>query len=123
VRSDNTDMDTTRLTTERNVWLATVRPSGKPHLVPIWFVWADDKFYICTQADSVKVKNLRANPHASLSLENGDKPVLCEGSAAFLDAFSPAVLALFKAKYDWDIPTDNAYRAMIEITPAKWLKW
>ncbi|MCP4418942.1 MAG: hypothetical protein GY805_20185 [Chloroflexi bacterium] len=27
-----------RLLTERNIWLATVRPSCRPHLIPIWFI-------------------------------------------------------------------------------------
>jgi nitroimidazol reductase NimA-like FMN-containing flavoprotein (pyridoxamine 5'-phosphate oxidase superfamily) len=116
-------MDESRLTTERNIWLATVRPGGKPHLVPIWFVWHDGAVHICTQGDSVKVKNLRANPWVSFALEDGDKPVLGEGDATFVEAFSPEVLALFKQKYNWDIPTDADYSAMISITPAKWLKW
>jgi hypothetical protein len=116
-------MDDSRLHTDRNIWLATVRASGKPHLVPIWFVWHNGKIYICTQQDSVKVRNLRANPRASFALEDGNKPVLGEGDAVFLDAFPDAVLALFKSKYDWDIPTDAVYRAMIELTPRKWIAW
>ena len=28
-----------RLRTEANVWLATMRPDGRPHVSPIWFVW------------------------------------------------------------------------------------
>ena len=27
-----------RLSTEKNIWLASVRATGAPHLVPIWFV-------------------------------------------------------------------------------------
>ena len=34
-----------RLQTERNIWLATTRPNGKPHLIPIWFVWLNERFY------------------------------------------------------------------------------
>lgn len=117
-------MDETRLLTERNIWLATVRASGKPHLVPIWFVWMAGKAYVCTQADSVKVKNLQRDARVSFSLENGDKPMIAEGTVAFLDVPYPAeLLQLFKDKYDWDITTDTAYRAMFEITPQKWLKW
>jgi predicted pyridoxine 5'-phosphate oxidase superfamily flavin-nucleotide-binding protein len=30
-----------RLTAEPVIWLGTVRPDGRPHHVPIWFVWHD----------------------------------------------------------------------------------
>ncbi len=117
-------MDETRLLNERNIWLATVRSSGRPHLVPIWFVWSRGLAYVCTQSSSVKVKNLRANPRVSFALEDGDKPVLCEGNARLLSPpFPEDALALFKQKYDWDIPSDPGYTSMIEITPVKWLKW
>ena len=113
-----------RLLTDRNVWLATVRPNGKPHLVPIWFCYVRDKFYICTEGKSVKVKNLQANPRISVALEDGNKPVLAEGTACFIDRpFPDDVIAEFKQKYQWDIATDGSYNVLIEITPDKWLKW
>ena len=61
-----------RLQTEQNLWLATVRPNGTPHLVPIWFVWVAGKIYLCTGADSVKVRNLMQNPQVSIALEDGN---------------------------------------------------
>jgi PPOX class probable F420-dependent enzyme len=119
-----------RLLTEKNIWLATVRPDGRPHLVPIWFVWIDEKVYICTQ-ESVKVKNLRANPRASVALENGTQPAIAEGTARFVERpFPPRVVQAFAEKYEWTIERDgqppaedNTYNVLIEITPAKWLKW
>jgi PPOX class probable F420-dependent enzyme len=117
-------MTDTRLLTERNVWLATVRVDGRPHLVPIWFVWVNDRFYICTEAKSVKVRNLRTNPRAVVSLENGNQPLIAEGVARLPDGPPPPeVVAAFKEKYDWDITTDASYNALVEITPHKWLKW
>ena len=59
-----------RLTTERNIWLATTRTDGRPHLTPIWFVWLHDKIYVCTQGKAVKTRNLAANPNVAFSLEN-----------------------------------------------------
>ena len=67
-----------RLQTEANIWLATVRASGKPHLVPIWFAYHDDNIYICIQSGSVKAKNMLAEPRVSLSLEDGSNVVICE---------------------------------------------
>jgi F420H(2)-dependent biliverdin reductase len=116
-------MDIERLRAERNIWLATVRADGRPHLVPIWFVWHDERCYVCTQ-ESVKSRNLRANPKCSFALEDGNKPVLAEGEAEFLNApFPEPVLAEFKRKYDWTINTDPGYTVMFAIKVSKWLKW
>jgi PPOX class probable F420-dependent enzyme len=113
-----------RLLSDRNVWLSTVRPDGRPHLVPIWFVWVRDRFYICTEGKSVKVKNVAATPRASVALEDGNRPVIAEGVAAVLDRpYTEDVVAAFKDKYQWDISTDNSYNVLIEIIPEKWLKW
>ena len=30
-----------RLRDSRNYWLATVRPDGRPHVMPVWAVWDD----------------------------------------------------------------------------------
>ena len=117
-------MNDPRLQTDRNVWLATVRPNGKPHLIPIWFVWHNDKFYICTEGSSVKIKNIQANPCVSVSLEDGNKPVLAEGTATLSERPYPDdVAALFQQKYNWNINTDTSYTNLIEIAPQKWLNW
>ena len=67
-----------RLLTERNIWLATTRPSGRPHLIPIWFVWVDERFYICTGGNSVKARNLNATLQATVALEDGNRPLIAE---------------------------------------------
>ena len=110
-----------RLTTESNIWLATVRPNGAPHLAPIWFVWVEGKVYVCTSVDSVKARNLQANPSVSLALENGNAPVVLEGRACFtsIESVPPAVVEAFQRKYDWNIVTDTTYNQVIEIEPMK----
>lgn len=114
-----TQADQTRLETERNLWLATVRPDGSPHLVPIWFVWHQNKAYLCTSNNSVKVKNIRENPRVAFALEGGDDPVLIEGTAKILDNTPAEITAAFKQKFDWDITGDATYNAIIEITPKR----
>lgn len=105
---------------ERNLWLASVRPNGRPHLVPVWFVWADGMVYLCTAPDSVKVRNICANPRVTLALEDGSDPVVVEGEARLLDgAVSPEVAAAFSHKYDWDISTDTEYTVVVEVTPRR----
>lgn len=113
-----------RLESERNVWLATVRPSGKPHLVPIWFVWVDDRFWICTSA-STKTRNIAANSLVSVALESGDDPIVAEGTAIVHTSTYPrAVAEAFADKFDWDITqpaSDGSYDALIEIRVDRWV--
>ena len=104
----------------RNVWLATVRPDGRPHLVPIWFVVADERWYVCTGAGSVKARNLQANAAVALALEDGDHPFVVEGRARPIDV-TPSLAEKFKAKYDWDITSDSQYDQLLEITVSRQL--
>jgi F420H(2)-dependent biliverdin reductase len=108
-----------RLQTEQNLWLATVRPAGTPHLVPIWFVWVAEKIYLCTGADSVKVRNLKQNPQVSIALEDGTHPIVIEGHARPIGPAPAAVVDEFQRKYDWDITTDDTYTQVIEIEPTR----
>ena len=97
-----------RLSTERNLWLASVRPDGRPHLVPIWFVFLRDRFWIATGAASVKVRNLMATPMVCVSLEGGNEPVVAEGIAQLHPAPFPAdVVAAFITQFACDIAIDG----------------
>ena len=113
-----------RLKGERNIWLATIRPTRHPHLVPVWFVYHQDQFFICINSDSVKGKNLRDNPQVALSLEDGSKPIICEGEAEVVSEPWPReIVSKFKQKYDWDIVEDKDYDQLNRIKPQKWLGW
>ena len=103
-----------RLATAKNVWLATVKPDGRPHLVPVWFVVLDERWYFVTAPKSVKARNLQKNAHVALALEDGSSPHIVEGQAAVVEP-SAEVIELFKQKYDWDITTDSQYPQMFEV--------
>lgn len=111
-----------RLAQEAIIWLATVRPDGRPHLVPLWFVWSNGGIYLCVVGGSVKVRNLSANPAVSLALENGSAPVVVEGHATLLARPWPeAVVAGFQHKYNWTITTAAEYDTLIAVSPQRWL--
>jgi F420H(2)-dependent biliverdin reductase len=113
-----------RLEKEANIWLATTRPDGRPHLVPIWFVWHDQEIYILTTLSTVKAKNLLADPRASVALESGSQPVIAECRAHRVDApYSDELAAAFRRKYDWDITKEAEYDGLFALTPHKWLTW
>lgn len=113
-----------RLESEKNIWVATTRPDGRPHLTPVWFAWAGEKLYICIPANSVKARNFKQNPRVALSLEDGVHPIICEGTARPIPKPGPAeVQIIYKTKYHWDYAADGAYGMLVEIAPEKWVGW
>jgi len=113
-----------RLAEERNVWLATSRAGHPPHLIPIWFVWVDDRFWICT-SESVKTRNLATDPHLTVALEDGNAPAVAEGTATLHSRPYPEhICAAFGEKFQWDInrpDEDGAYDVLIEVEPIRWV--
>lgn len=62
--------------------LATVRPDGRPHLTPIWYMEEDGKVYMISGPGAVKFRNVRQNPRVSLSIATDQRPykyVILEG--------------------------------------------
>ena len=78
------------LTTSRVATIATIGPTGHPHLVAMWFGYVDGKLYFETKAKSQKAVNLRRNPIVSCSVEAGGsydqlRGVAIEGTAVLID--------------------------------------
>ncbi len=68
--------------------LATVRPDGRPHVAPIWFVLDDDDIVFNTWHTSVKAGNLAADSRASMVVDLEEPPyayVMVEGSVEITD--------------------------------------
>ncbi len=54
--------------------LATVRRDGSPHVQPVWFVLDGDDLVFTTGATTVKGRNLRRDPRASLVVDDEAPP-------------------------------------------------
>ena len=68
--------------------LATVRPDGRPHVVPIWFERDGEQILFTTWHTSVKARNLGHNPWLSLCVDDEAPPfayVKVDGTAEFSD--------------------------------------
>jgi nitroimidazol reductase NimA-like FMN-containing flavoprotein (pyridoxamine 5'-phosphate oxidase superfamily) len=63
----------------RNYWIATTRPYGTPHAVPVWNVWVEGSLYFGTSRSSVKGRNLAHSPRLVVHLESADDVVIIEG--------------------------------------------
>ena len=59
-----------RLNEDVIAWLTTVRPSGQPDSVPVWFIWQDGRIIVYTPPHQTKMRNLAENPKVTLTLDN-----------------------------------------------------
>lgn len=91
-----------RLQRDIIIWLGTVRPDGRPHLVPVWFLWDGQTILIFSKPDQ-KIRNLRQNPAVMLGLDDtdtGEDVLLIEGTAELLPAGQvDTTLPAYAAKY------------------------
>jgi len=75
--------------------MATIGPSGTPHLIAMWYAVIDGVIWFETKGKSQKVKNLRRDDRITISIESGHtydqlRGVSIEGRAVIID--DPAVL-------------------------------
>ena len=80
------------LDAERILNVATIGPSGHPHLVAMWYALIDGKVQFWTFAKSQKIINLRRDPRLTGLVESGDtynelKGVELVGSGRIIDDY------------------------------------
>src|SRR2546421_9098103 len=51
--------------------VATLSPSGRPHMTPLWFVHDGTELRAWTYAKSQKARNLERDPRATIGIEDG----------------------------------------------------
>lgn len=88
----------------RIVYLATVRPDGRPHNVPVGIAWVDDLVHAFVMQPAVKVTNLRKDPrvhlHWAVSPETNNDSLLIEGTAEVLDTLEQRAQLWHQMGYD-----------------------
>ena len=119
-----------RLRRDLMIWLSTVRPDGRPHLVPVWFLWDSGTILIFSKPDQ-KIRNLRSASAVVLALDDtatGEDVVMIEGTATLLPPGEvEPTLAPYAEKYAGKLqemgwtPASMAasYTEAIRITPTK----
>lgn len=68
-----------QMTASKNYWLSSVRPDGRPHVVPRWGVFIDNRFFYDGSPETRHAQNILENPNVYLHLESGDQVVMMEG--------------------------------------------
>ena len=82
-----------RLTKSHDYWVATARPDGRPHLMPVWAVWDGGALWFSSSVGSRKARNLAAQRRCSIATDNAWEPVVLEGLANVIT--DPDALARF----------------------------
>lgn len=54
--------------------LAYIGLDGRPRVVPIWFLPADNEIIMITGPKAEKARSLRANPHVALTIDSAQPP-------------------------------------------------
>ena len=120
------DMVAVRLADARHYWLATVRPDGRPHAVPLDGLWLDDRWYFGGSPTTVKHRNLLVSPQVSMHLEDGGSAVIVEGTCAITRPAQETAERLSEAsqaKYGYGPPPATYLEGVWELSPTKVLAW
>lgn len=72
-----------RLAANRNFWVVTATPDGRPHALPVWGVWddAEHRFAFSCSPRARKARNLAANPQAVITTDDTVECLSVEGRA------------------------------------------
>ena len=63
----------------RTIWISTTRPDGRPHAVPVWYVWDGRSLYFISDRKLQKSKNLVQQPWIVVHAGDGDDVIILEG--------------------------------------------
>jgi PPOX class probable F420-dependent enzyme len=122
-----------RLRAEPIIWLTTASPSGRPHMVPMWFLWNGRAILLFSLPNTRKLREIAAIPAVVLALgpaDQGYDVVIVEGKATLID--DPIITGLmseFVAKYA-DVPRRwppaewaQKFTQAILVVPTKLTAW
>lgn len=103
-----------RLVDALTYWVATVRPDGRPHLMPTWGVWVDEAFFWEGGLQTRRARNLAQRDDVSVSLGGDEAVVIVEGHAervtepdVTLEARLVAAFAKYAQPFDYTVDPAN----------------
>jgi hypothetical protein len=115
-----------RLEQALHYWLATTRPDGRPHLVPVDGLWLDGVWYFGGSSEAVYQRNLRTNDEVVVHLEDAVRAVIIEGRATrHLPRLDEAarLAAASKTKYGYAPPVEAYTSGVWAVSPRRVLAW
>ena len=119
---------------ERVCRVATAGTQGQPHLVPVVHVLAGDKIYFGSGDDGRKVKNVRENPHVTVTIDlysedwSQLRGVMVQGTARLIERgprFKQARSRLYEKypQYAREAALSPSDSVIVEVTPTHVFTW
>jgi PPOX class probable F420-dependent enzyme len=103
--------------------------NGKPKVSSVWYLWANNHFWVSTSEDRLKVDAIRKNPHVALVVDTDVMPyegVIVEGEATLetkdVDKITRAIVEKYVEKKYVEEEFRSLMRApriLIKIKPLK----
>ena len=120
--------------------LATVSPSGQPHVVPVWFLWEAGAAWVSSYRTTRKIRDLQSNQKCALVVDlktakHGITAVLLEGEVELFPVSEPKIREKVERLYlkylgpkrilgrepqEWLKSPDNL---LIKLTPKRVMSW
>ncbi len=118
----------------RTAHLATVRPDGIPHVIPVSPVLDLDRLVFATETETQKVRNIRSNPAVAVCFDeytevwSALKQVVVFGRAFLIETgfeFQRNRDLLYRkyAQYEVDSPIEERTSVMVEIQVQRVASW
>lgn len=102
-----------RLEEAKNYWIASTRPDGRPHAVPVWGVWLDNKLYFDGSPETRRGRNIAHSPAVTVHLESGSDVIIVEGNAYPVQAppreLTEQLAEQYRAKYPGYAPAADQW--------------
>lgn len=117
------------------IWLSSTCPDGRPHVVPLWFIWDGGTFTVFSKPRAQKVHNVRSEPRVMVAVGEPGRDFdveLVEAIAELLPVQARQLrLDAFACKYGDRLADDGiswtryaeVYAQPIRIRPLRWLEW
>lgn len=114
-----------RLARTRNFWVVTASADARPHPTPVWGVWDDDaqRFAFSCGPRSRKARDLAANPHVAVAVDDTVECLTLEGRAHVVTdepgrvAWAERYVARYR-EHSAELTTDFVLaHLVVEVTP------
>ena len=106
-----------RLAAAQSYWVATTRPDGRPHLMPLWAAWHAGRLWFEGGAATRRARNLAAEPWLSIGIDlPEDGAVVVEGTAQRHLGVAPGLADALVAAFGKYAEPPRSYR----VDPASW---
>jgi hypothetical protein len=122
--------------------LACTRPDGWPYVIPLWYVWVDQKLHVVARERAVWIPYIQANPRVGVLIDEdarrhrrvqmtalarvAEGPVVRAAGSGFWQSLDPSLRARYMADDSgraYAALTADRPRYLVEITPVQITSW